>query len=147
LEVVGLCPELFGLHASAEAEQLSCLDVLQEIFRLAGAGQVEALCLEGLLIGISANGDGPAVLLPRQQGKLARDAIDKEHALSQTTTIAVMRTRADIHIGAEYNALQSEAGYIDARPPPPMADADSAPSQWVVAGLSCLMIGLRSGIT
>src|SRR6202023_1854293 len=36
--------------------------------------------------------DGPAVLLPRQQAKLARGAKDKEHAMSQTsnTTIAVI---------------------------------------------------------
>src|SRR6266446_5011556 len=30
------------------------------------------------------------------------------------------RTRADIHDGPEHNTLQSEAGYIDARPPPPI---------------------------
>src|ERR1700756_4374548 len=28
--------------------------------------------------------------------------------------------RADIHDGPEHNTLQSEAGYIDARPPPPI---------------------------
>jgi hypothetical protein len=27
--------------------------------------------------------------------------------------------RADIHDGSEFNSLQSEAGYIDARPHPP----------------------------
>src|SRR6266446_5433166 len=30
------------------------------------------------------------------------------------------RTRADIHDGPKHNTLQSEAGYIDARPPPPI---------------------------
>jgi len=36
--------------------------------------------------------DGPAVLLPRQQAKLARGAKDEEHAMSQrpNTTIAVI---------------------------------------------------------
>src|SRR6267142_6119720 len=28
--------------------------------------------------------------------------------------------RAEIHDGPEHNTLQSEAGYIDARPPPPI---------------------------
>ena len=32
------------------------------------------------------------------------------------------RKRADIHDGPEHNALQSEAGYIDARPQCPQID-------------------------
>jgi hypothetical protein len=44
----------------------------------------------------SGNGDGPAVLLPRQQAKLARGAKDKEHAMSQTLNTAIVVIGIDI---------------------------------------------------
>ena len=40
--------------------------------------------------------DGPAVLLPRQQAKLARGAKDKEHAMSQTRNTAIAVIGIDI---------------------------------------------------
>jgi hypothetical protein len=40
--------------------------------------------------------DGPAVLLPRQQAKLARGANDKEHAMSQTPNTAIAVIGIDI---------------------------------------------------
>jgi hypothetical protein len=40
--------------------------------------------------------DGPAVLLPRQQAKLARGAKDKEHAMSQTLNTAIAVIGIDI---------------------------------------------------
>src|SRR6266568_1813221 len=42
--------------------------------------------------------------------------------ISRTITHGLIgeRTRADIHDGPEHNTRQSEAGYIDARPPPPI---------------------------
>ena len=40
--------------------------------------------------------DGPAVLLPRQQAKLARGAKDKEHAMSQTPNTAIAVIGIDI---------------------------------------------------
>src|SRR6201996_2625517 len=40
--------------------------------------------------------DGPAVLLPRQQAKLARGAKDKEHAMSQTPSTAIAVIGIDI---------------------------------------------------
>src|SRR5258706_9941641 len=40
--------------------------------------------------------EGPAVLLPRQQAKLARGAKDKEHAMSQTPNTAIAVIGIDI---------------------------------------------------
>jgi|SRR5438445_8653181 transposase len=40
--------------------------------------------------------DGPAVLPPRQRGKLARGAKDKEHAMSQTPNTAIAVIGIDI---------------------------------------------------
>src|SRR6202048_385865 len=40
--------------------------------------------------------DGPPVLLPRQQAKLARGAKDKEHAMSQTSNNAIAVIGIDI---------------------------------------------------
>ena len=45
---------------------------------------------------MSVNGIGPAVLLPRQQAKLARGANDKEHAMSQTPNTAIAVIGIDI---------------------------------------------------
>jgi len=40
--------------------------------------------------------DGPAVLLPRQQAKLARGAKDEEHTMSQTPNTAIAVIGIDI---------------------------------------------------
>src|SRR6202163_5042182 len=56
--------------------------------------------------------DGPAVLLPRQQAKLARGAKDKEHAMSKILNAAIAIVGIDIGKNAFHVVGQGERGAI-----------------------------------
>ena len=61
---------------------------------------------------MSPNGDGSAVLLPRQQAKLARGAKDKEHAMSQTPNTAIAVIGIDIGKNSFHVVGHDERGAI-----------------------------------
>src|SRR5260370_6072750 len=56
--------------------------------------------------------EGPAVLLPRQQAKLARGTKDKEHAMSQTPNTAIAVIGIDIGKNSFHIVGQDQRGAI-----------------------------------